>query len=183
VAPEFREIKSQTSPSSMLFYPELSIWWCASSSINDSVLVSVFLPLLPDWRPFFSLLDQWSRYTLVLWSFPPFSFLRNSRSGATCPFESGGWDLLHAFYLRLFFSALYFMQFWKSEYPGNANMILTWDLHCRKTDPSSLYFKPEMSFSACRARTLPVKTTNLDNLIPLTTICDNIGCNSCLINY
>jgi hypothetical protein len=30
-----------------------------------------------------------------------------------------------------------------------------------------------MSYFACYAQTLPVKTMNLDDLMPLTTICDN----------
>jgi hypothetical protein len=72
------------------------------------------------------------------------------------------------------FMVLYFMQFRNSEYPGATNLILIGDLHHRKTEPTCLYFNPEMSCSACCAQMLPVQTTNLDNLLPLTTICDNI---------
>jgi hypothetical protein len=53
-------------------------------------------------------------------------------------------------------------------------MILTGDLHHYKTKPACLYFKPEMSCSACCAWMLPVQTTNLDDLLPLKIICDNI---------
>jgi hypothetical protein len=43
-----------------------------------------------------------------------------------------------------------------------------------KIQPVCLYFKPEMSCSACCARMLPMQTTNLDDLLPLKSICDNI---------
>jgi hypothetical protein len=82
-------------------------------------------------------------------------------------------DISHSLQASTLFKALYFMQFRNSKYPGAANLILKGDLHYHKIELACLYFKSEMSWSACYTRMFPVKTTNLDDLLPLTTICDN----------
>jgi hypothetical protein len=90
------------------------------------------------------------------------------------PFRIDDRDLLRDFGLRPFSWRYTSCNF---EIPNtwgpliwNAPGISTAD----KIQPVCLYFKPEMSCSACCAQMLPVQTMNLDDLLPLTTICDNI---------
>jgi hypothetical protein len=66
------KIKSQTSSSSMRFYPELRIWRHVAPGSTTKIPSGL-------WAPGKSKLKS---------RFFPFAFLWSPRSGATCPFES-----------------------------------------------------------------------------------------------